>query len=888
MNKKYLKISLWLAGIILLLIMVITLVVYANREKVKRAIITEINKQLITEIKVSSIKVDFFSTFPSVSLAFDDVLAFDAFPGDSLQKNKNTDKKDTLFYFHKLYLTFDFWDIISENYEINKIIAKDGQFNIRIKQNGDVNYLFWKQSQSQVKSNFSLSLRKVILEGVNLSYKNDYNKQYYEIFLKDAVAKGNFSDKEQKITINSKSTIKKIQLDNLVISNQRDFNFDIIFSNNTIDKLIQISKGELSIDGLAFDVRGHLDYKKDNIIDLSVNSSKVRLEDMIKLLPDKQKNLFKDYKGKGELVFDFNMKGKISSTQMPSIKSKFYINNGELINKKLDIAFTNITLKGDFSNGEKRNSETSFIKFDKLSFQWNKGVIKGYGQLFNLSNLSLDAKIDCDLPLDIVHRFIQSKNIKQMSGELHLDFKISGDIKSLENIPKAGFTKIKMEGGGSLKSFNYSDTRIAQPIKNLSSSFIFNNSSIEINNLNAYAGNSSLSFKGEVQDILPFVFNQKETFNLLGNLKVAALNLNDWTSSSIKVENNAKEQKANPKDSIDDKFELPTFFNANLLTEIDKLTFKKTEISKFRSRIKLIGGNLILEDMSLSAIEGTLKGNTSLMLNSKTPKIFGDIEASKVEASRFFDEMDEFGQNSITSKNIKGKVSLGMNFSAELSKNLDLNKDKLKANIKYKIEQGELKDIPLLKKLSYFVEESNLKNVKFNTIESNLSIDNACITLDEIKINSNAINFSFLGKHYLNSNIDYKAQIHLSELSSKKKKQKIERQKQEFGDFEEDENSRMTLFVKVTGTTDKPIFAYDFKQNIQKAKATLQKDTQKIASSIDKDLKLGIKQMQKDKEEFRIREKGEYIIEWEENVNKWDTISVKEDTLQTKFNIEWE
>lgn len=888
MKKKYLKVLLWLVGIVLLLIMVAAFVVYVNREKVKQVILTELNKQLATPINVSSIKVDFFSTFPSVSLAFDDVIAFDAFPKDSLTKNNSTISKDTLFYFRKLYLSFDFWDVVSENYEINKITAKDGQLNVRVRQNGDVNFIFWKQGQAQTNSNFSLSLRKVILEEVNLSYRNDYNKQYYEIFLKDAIAKGNLSGKEQKITINSKSTIKNIQLDRLVISNEKDFNFNIIISNNTVDKLIQISKGELIVEGLAFDVRGHLDYKTDNIIDIIVNSNKVRLEDMINLLPNQQKNLFKDYKGKGELVFDFSMKGKISSTQMPSIKSKFYITNGELINKKLDIAFTNIILKGEFSNGAKRNSQTSFIKLDKFYFHWNKGVVKGYGQLFNLSNLSLDAKIDCFLPLDIVHRFIQSKDIKHLSGDLHLDFKINGDIKSLENIPKAGFSKIKMEGGGSLKSLNYSDTRIAQPIKNLTSNLIFNNSSIEIKNLNTYLGNSSLSFDGEVQDILPYIFKHKEAFNVLGKLKIASLNLNDWTNNTAKAENNSKEKNHNSKDTIEKRIELPKIFNADLLTEIDKLNFNKTEINKFRSRIKLIGGNLILEDMSLSAFEGTLKGNTSIILNGKTPKIFGDIEASSIEASRFFSQLNEFGQSSITSNNIKGKVSLGMNFSAELNENLDLNKDKLKANIKYKIEQGELKDIPLLKKLSYFVEESNLNNVKFNTIESNISIDNSCITLDEIKINSNAISFSFLGKHYLNTNIDYRAKIHLSELSSKKKKQKIEKQRQEFGDFEEDENSRMILFIKITGTTDKPIFAYDFKQNMQKAKATLQKDTKNIASSIDKDLKLGVKQMQKDKEEFRIREKGEYIIEWEENFGKRDTISVKEDTIQTKFNIEWE
>lgn len=882
MKKRYLRVLLWIGGVLFFLFLVSVLIVYVNREKIKQIIITEINKQLVTEIKVSSIKVDFFSTFPTASLAFDNVVALDAFPKD---KNNSSEKRDTLFYFRKLYLTFNFWDIISENYEINKIIVKDGVFNMRVKQNADVNYVFWKQSKSQEPSNFSLSLRKIGLENIRFSYKNDYSKQYYEIFIKKSSARGNFSDKEQKINIKSKSTINQIQIDNLVISNKRDFDFDIVFSNNTVSELIQISKGKLKIDGLDFDVKGSMDYKEDNIIDLLVKSEKVRLEDMVNLLPEKFSKLFKDFKGKGELVFDFGMKGEISNTEMPSIKSKFYINNGELVNKKLDILFKNITLSGYFSNGEKRSSQTSFIKLDKFYFQWNKGVVKGYGQLFNLSNLSVDAKLDCNLPLEAVHRFIQNKNIKKLSGNLFLDLKLKGDLKSLENIPSQGFTKVSMEGKGSLKSFNYSDLRIPQPITNLSSNFLFNNTSIDVSNLSANVGKTSLSFNGKVENILPYVFNQTQAFNLNGNLNLGSLNLNEWFNDSNTKDTDTK------KDSLSGLI-LPTFFNANLVTSIKKLEYKQTQIDNFQSKVILLNGNLILENMNLKAFGGGLKGNASLVLNTKTPKIIGSIDLDKVDASRFFKEMNEFDQTFITSKNIKGNISATLSFAAEfLNNNLDLNKDKLIANVKYKIEKGELNNVPLLKKLSYFVEESSLNNVRFNTIESNLSIQNSCITFEEILINSNAINFSFLGKHYLNNKIDYRATIKLSELASKKKKAKLQKQREEFGDFEEDENAQLTLFVKITGTIDNPHFAYDFKKNLEKAKENLKKDKAKIVSSIDKDLKLEVEEMKKDKANWKRQEKGEYIIDWEEAKDKGDTTQAKKDENnenQTKFNIEWE
>lgn len=883
MKKKYIKIILWLVGIIFLLIIVSVLLVYVNRDKVKMILVSELNKQLVTEIKVSSIDIEFFPTFPRVSLSLNDVLAYDAFPKEKVIL-KDKKENDTLFYFKKLYLTFNVWDILSENYNIKTIIANDGSFNMKVKKNGDVNYEFWKHGENKAESNFSLSLKKISLKKIKYSYRNDNTKQYYEIYINSSQAKGDFRAKEQEITISSKSRIKKIQLDNLLISDDRNFDFDIDFSNNTVTKTMQIKEGKLIFDGLSFDVLGYLTYKDSPYISLSVKGNKLNLNQAIGLLPENYSKIFNNYDSKGKLLFNLYMKGFIDNTHMPSINSNFSIKNGELTNNKLGIAFSKINLKGYFSNGENRNSESSYINLDNFSFQWNNGLVKGYAQLFNFSNLTLDANIDCNLPLTAVHKFIQKKEITQLTGQLNLKLSISGDIKSLENISDKGFSEITMSGKGSLNSLNYKDSRIPQMVKNLSADFIFNNSTIDIEKLNAYLGNSSISFNGKIENILPYIFNKNKAFNLFGNLKVGTFNLNDWDKNSNKKKNSIQEESLKLKTVS--TFGLPAFFNANIKTEVTKLVYEKTEINSFRANIKLYNGNLSLEGMSFLTYGGSIQGKSSLIINNDKTKIFGDLNLNKIDASKFFYAMNEFEQNSITSKNIKGKVTADINFSVELNNKFEFLKDKLIANVKYKIEEGELKEIPILKKLSYFVDESALNDVKFGTIESNLSIQNSCITIDEINVKSNAINFSMLGKHYLNKNIDYRVKIQLSELSSKNKKAKLEKQKKEFGDIQQDENSRVSLFVKITGTTDKPIFAYDTKKSLEKAKEILKTDKKKIALSIDRDLNLGIKEMKKDKENWKRQEKGEYIIEWDGN--KIDSISNKEESDQTKFNVEWE
>jgi len=885
-KKKIIKITLWLVGIISFLIIVSVLLVYVNREEIKAVFVKELNKQLLTEIKVSAIDIEFFSTFPLASLTLDNVLAYDAFPSEQGVKTRIREKNsdDTLFFFKKLYLTFNVWDIVKEDYNIKTIIANDGCFNMKVNSNAEVNYEFWKPSESKTESNFSLSLKKISLNNIKYSYKNDCTKQYFEIFLKSSQAKGDFTSNQQEIKFRSNSRIKKMQIDNLLISQDRDMDIDIDFSNNTITKTMSVKQGELVIDGFKFGLTGSMTYADSTLISLLVKGRDINLGEMISLFPEDFRNKFNDYDSKGELVFNFQMQGLIDKTNMPSLNADFIIKNGELRNKKTGITFSKINLKGNFSNGVSRNSETSFLKLDNFSFFFNEGQIKGYAKLNNFANLSLDANVNANVNLKTVHKFIQVKEITELTGLLNIDFKIQGDIKSLEKVKDKGLNEITMSGKGSVKSLNYKDTRIPHPIANLSSDFVFNNTTIDIEKLNGYIGTTSILFNGKVEEILPFVFNQCKVFNLKGDLKVGILNTNEWLSKTdnTKPKDNIKDQ--NPKDRTSESI-FPLFLNAELNAEIKKLIYEKSEIDNFKSKIKLINGNLILDDLSFNAYGGSVSGKMSMLLNSESPKLIGDINIIKVNSSKFFYSMDNFGQNSLTNKNIEGDITAKINFSAELDKNNDFLNDKLSVNAKYKIEDGKLIDIPLLKKLSYFVDEAALNRISFEKIESSISINKSCVTIDEIDIKSNAVNFSFLGKHYFNKNIDYRAEIKLSELASKKKKAKLDKIQKEFGEIQQDASSRTSLFVKITGTTDKPIFSYDTKKSIEIAKQKLKADTKTITSSIDKELKLGIDEMKQDKKNWKIQEKGEYIIEWGEE--KKDSVSNSKDERDTKFNIEW-
>ena len=79
------------------------------RDKIVDKVVTELNKNLNTPIKVSSIELTFWCSFPRLSVDFNDLYIRDA-----VEKAKET---DTLFYSERVRLKLNTLDLIKKDYK---------------------------------------------------------------------------------------------------------------------------------------------------------------------------------------------------------------------------------------------------------------------------------------------------------------------------------------------------------------------------------------------------------------------------------------------------------------------------------------------------------------------------------------------------------------------------------------------------------------------------------------------------------------------------------------------------------------------------------------------------------------------------------------------------
>ena len=181
---------------------------------------------------------------------------------------------------------------------------------------------------------------------------------------------------------------------------------------------------------------------------------------------------------------------------------------------------------------------------------------------------------------------------------------------------------------------------------------------------------------------------------------------------------------------------------------------------------------------------------------------------------RLFSEMENFDQQTMTDKNVKGKLTADIVFNSTWSNDLTINSKSVKSACSIIIENGELINFAPVQALAKYIHVPDLNHIRFSTLKNNITISDRKIFIPGMDINSSAINISGNGTHDFDNNVDYHLQLLLSDVLGRKMKSNST----EFGEVEEDGLGRSKIFLSMKGPVYDPHFSYDRKAAGEKIK----------------------------------------------------------------------
>lgn len=826
-----------LISVIIILPLAAIITAFVLEDSIKSQIVTEVNKQLAVPVKVSG-KINFtvLKYFPNAALEFEQVTI----------NNKLKVGEKQLAEVQSFSLLFSLSDIIKNKFTIHSIALKNGSVNIVNDKDGNSNLDILKDGKES-KQDAEIKINRVLLSNIKISY-NDFKSSFtVGSRIRKLQLDGDFTAANFKLKSKGDFFVEKIAAgENQLISNKQ-LNVDIILNINNYWKEIAINKAELSIEKNPFDISGNFKFEQNkSTVFLIAKTEGDNIADLIALLPQNLRKTFEDTNGKGPFELSIKVDGEISKLQSPMVTVKAKLKDAVVelpkVKKELKHVFAEIEYGSNKGGTDYLNITDCRSQISSASFRFS---------LF-LKNLpEPDFLFDANgtLYLSELGAFVPDTIMKNFSGNIIFkNFNIAGTVKDLNEKPENIFAN----GSGNFTLQDIAFEAGSVKYKNINGLITYSAQNLSAKNLKISFLNTDAVFNGNVSGLAPFasaLANRKPMNNLVldadGDLKINKLDL----SELIKTYSSAESEKNKSKLDIKNVFRM----NGNLLLSIQQFIYNKMNFNNLQISLTLSPLHLRLNKFSTQTMGGTVNGNGYFVFVGERDLLmnFG-AELNDIDITSVFNETENFGQNTLTAKNISGTTNAKV-YLKNTWKNYEvIDEDNLNAIIEFEIKNGRLKDFEPVKAASKFIKIEELSDIKFSDIKNRLSIYNRTVFIPSFEIKSNAVNLIFSGEHHFDNTVDYHFKVNLRRLLANKFNRSGREQY-----IENDPYDGLNIYLSLTGNLANPTVKYD------KASANAKiKDDWKGEKDILKNLFNKEKVTKKEKREekyFQIEEKPVFM-----------------------------
>lgn len=840
--KKWLVRSVkWFFGILIVLVLLISFLLYIFKDDIIDYAISEINKTLKTEVHVDEIDVTFWATFPNLSLDFNNVFIQDAFPYAT--------RKDTLLYTEQVRLKFNPMDIWNEKYNVKKVDIKPGTLKLKVDKKGAVNYDIFKESESDEKTNFNLTLESIHATGIRFSYSNKVNDNSYKTKVQDIRLVGNFTQDKFDIATKANFYIQRIQNGLVPFIINQQASTEVAIHIDQVSETFSIDRGKLLLSGIPFD----FDVKVDTTeVKLKIDADKIPLAELANKLAVKEVKTVSELKGSGTGTFHLSFENKLAKDSYPKVDCNFSIDNGRLTEPTKGLTLHNIDLKGYYSTLKGRDKEELTIK--NVSFQTISGPFSGHLAIRRFSKPSYRGAAKGSLDLEVIHALFRLPKIEELSGRVKVNTNFH-----LETVFENEEAVVEIADGNGTALMDNVDFRLqndSRKFYDIYGNLILNRSDAVLEGLKVHLGESDLELNGSFNYIDLFL-QDKHTLDVAVIAESKKINLKDFTNSIA----------GDPKTtSTNREWMLPTLINGKVKLNVDAIHMDHHTFSQINGEMTV--GNRAISIQKLHGITGNATVRGTLAVVESSPEYFQlatNLSSKDIYFKPIFREWNNFEQDVIKEDNISGRAEAILDLRAPFDLTYGILKDELEAQIQLKIIGGQLKNVSTFTALAKDLKTTKTKlvlkareidalgdklnDIRFETLENTILIKKSTIVIPKMEIQSSALNISVEGKHKFNNDIDYKFAFRFRELKEKK-------DESEFG-IVEDDGTGIKIFVRMYGNLADPVIEWDKTSRKEEAKQNREEAKQEAVSILKSELGLfkkdtTIKKYQPPKKDYEV------------------------------------
>lgn len=757
-RRKWLRIGLWTLGV-LLLIPVLAWVgaaayLYSNKEKVLADVLAELNRNLGGQLKVSRMEPTLLGDFPNVSIALYDVSL-----RDSLWDQHHRD----LLSMKRVYVKVSPMSMLKGSLQVNHVRLADGSFDLFTDSTGYSNgYLLKSKDTSKKTRREGPDIRRALVENVRVTIDVVPKDKLFKMHVRSLSLRMRDRGETEALTLKM-----EIDIDGLGFNLDRGSfaknkllktSLDIAFNKKT--RMINIPLQDLEFNNSDIIKMAAQVYvgPKPKSYSLRFVAPEIMLDSGATFLAENVSSKLALVRLREPVYVEAKIRGGFAERN-PLVHVSFKVEDDVLSTPAGD--FKECSFTGFFDNeyvhGMERTDPNSVIEVNDFKGTYEGiAVIADTMAIRDLKNPRLHAMIRSKFDATAINNLTGGKTFRFSKGQADFNLRYDGSLSLIDGVVPALYGTVNIRGAEGTY------TPRGLPLSGINASLVFKGVDVQFPRVAFSTGSSAIQMSGIATNLLGALHRPEVPASLRWSVTSPKVDLADFLPFLQKrgVAVRPKAVGHTPlADRLDDVLDRA---DAHLTTSIGALEYQKFHAEAVRADVTLTRTHARIQNASLRHAGGTIQVTGEAEQGEAGGPFKMNALVRDVNVNSLFTTFDNFGQDALTSANIRGIVSFEADLTGRLGAGGSLQQQSLAGKLDFTVRKGALVSFaPLEKVARYVFRGRNLSDLRFEVLKARFILANEKIQIEPMEVRSSALSLNLVGTYGLKSGTDISFQIPL-------------------------------------------------------------------------------------------------------------------------------
>lgn len=748
----------------LLLLVWMGLAVYVSVKKASllQKARSEIKDHLGADVQIGQLDISLFRHFPSITLQLSDVSI-----RDSLWQQHHHDLLEAKNVFISCSL---FRSLIHGKVQLGKVILEHGTIYLYTDTSGYSNtYLFRDRKPASAASGKPSDPPDILLSDMKFVEELQDKHKLFDLDIRRLDCGIKREARVLQLSCNADITVQHFAFNTDKGSFLKDKTLSGHFAlrYNTASKIIQFAGITLAIEGHPYVFTGRFfpDVSPDPFF-LTIETANASFHQVTSLLTPNLQQKLDEYDIDKPVSIHAQLDAGAADDPQPQVQVRLNLEKGSVLTPIG--RFTEASFRASFTNewtrGHKRDDENSAIRLLAFSGRLRNMPLRADTiTITNLKHPGLASDIHSHFALDELNDLTGSQTLLFRKGSGNLNIYYKGPMSENDT---AGTV---VNGRLDIDSAVITYLPYQFQLTNGKGRLLFKDQDLFIEQLDANAGKSRLQVKGVAKNLVALLDRNAENVSMDLNLHTAHLDLEDFSSlagqpSAATVPSSGQSLFGATFARIDNLLKEGAI---HVGIEAADISYKKFSGAHAKADLLFDDHAIKLSRMTVEQGSGSMELKATLKRQEQgdaNPLTLG-AHIEGVDVPKLFIAFNDFGQEAISAKNLKGKLTADIHLTGALTNKAKIVSGSLKGTVNFILRQGQLIDFEPMQKIHETVlKKRDLSEILFSELKNQIDIDSTTMTIHRMEIRSTAFTLYAEGRYDLKTGADMSLQVPLSNL----------------------------------------------------------------------------------------------------------------------------